>query len=144
MGMISVFKNPNVMREIVNQTEAGIAAIAASVAGEASAQAPVANKNGGRLRDSIVWETSKQGSGDIQGVPDPKELEGYVGSALDYAVYQEFGTRYMRPQPYLRPAIAIKALGQNGANVLIKKINEIARGKLTPANITEREQFGLR
>lgn len=144
MGMISVFKNPNVMREIINQTEAGIAAIAASVASEASAQAPVANKNGGRLRDSIVWKTSKQGSGDVQGVPEPKELEGYVGSALDYAVYQEFGTRYMRPQPYLRPAIAIKALGQRGADVMIKKINETARGKLTTANITEREQFGLR
>jgi len=140
MGMISVFKNPNVMREIVNQTEAGIAAIAASVASEASSQAPV---DKGRLRDSIVWKTSKQGSGDVQGVPEPKELEGYVGSALDYAVYQEFGTRYMRPQPYLRPAIAIKALGMNGANVMIKKINETARGKLTPGNINHREQFGL-
>jgi len=140
MGMISVFKNPNVMREIINQTEAGIAAIAASVASEASSQAPV---DKGRLRDSIVWKTSKQGSGDVQGVPEPKELEGYVGSALDYAVYQEFGTRYMRPQPYLRPAIAIKALGMNGANVMIKKINETARGKLTPGNINHREQFGL-
>jgi len=138
--MINLFKNPNVMREIVNQTEAGIAAIAASVASEASSQAPV---DKGRLRDSIVWKTSKQGSGDVQGVPEPKELEGYVGSALDYAVYQEFGTRYMRPQPYLRPAIAIKALGMNGANVMIKKINETARGKLTPGNINHREQFGL-
>ena len=141
--MISVFKNPNVMREIINQTEVGIAAIAASVAGEASSQAPVANKNGGRLRDSIVWTTSKQGSGDIQGVPEPKELEGYVGSALDYAVYQEFGTRYMRPQPYLRPAIAIKALGRNGANVMIERAREIANGTLTETAVNKRETFGL-
>lgn len=142
--MINKFTNPDLMDEIIAQTEAGIAALAASVASEAASMAPVAYINGGRLRDSIVWKTSKQGSGDVQGVPEPKELEGYVGSALDYAVYQEFGTRYMRPQPYLRPAIAIKALGRNGADIMIRKINETARGKLTPENIDYREQFGLR
>ncbi len=139
--MIEISKNPNLMNEIIAQTEAGIAAIAASVASEAATMAPVKE---GRLKDSIVWKTSLQGSGVIPGVPPPKKLEGYVGSAVDYALYQEFGTRYMKPQPYLRPAIAIKALGRNGADIMIKKINETARGKLTPENITQREQFGLR
>lgn len=139
--MINIFKNPNLMNEIMAQTEAGIAAIAASVASEAATMAPV---DKGRLRDSIVWKTSLQGTGVIPGVPPPKKLEGYVGSPLDYGVYQEFGTRYMEPQPYLRPAIAIKALGRNGADIMIRKINETARGKLTPENITQREQFGLR
>lgn len=142
--MIEISKNPNLMNEIIAQTEAGIAAIAASVASEAATMAPVAKINGGRLRDSIVWKTSLQGSGIISGVPLPKKLEGYVGSAVDYALYQEFGTRYIPPQPYLRPAIAIKALGRNGADIMIRKINETARGKLTPENITQREQFGLR
>ncbi len=141
MGMINKFTNPDLMDEIIAQTEAGIAAIAASVASEAAIMAPVKE---GRLRDSIVWKTSLQGTGVIPGVPSPKKLEGYVGSAVDYALYQEFGTRYMKPQPYLRPAIAIKALGRNGADIMIRKINETARGKLTPENITQREQFGLR
>lgn len=142
--MIQISKNPNLMNEIIAQTEAGIAAIAASVASEAAIMAPVAEINGGRLRDSIVWKTSLQGSGEIPDVPLPKKLEGYVGSAVDYSVYQEFGTRYMKPQPYLRPAIAIKALGIKGADIMIRKINETARGKLKPENITQREQFGLR
>ena len=142
--MINKFTNPDLMTEVNIQTEAGIAALAASVASEAASMAPVAYINGGRLRDSIIWKTSLQGSGEIPGVPHPKKLEGYVGSPLDYGVYQEYGTRYMKPQPYLRPAIAIKALGRNGADIMIRKINETARGKLTPENIDHREQFGLR
>jgi len=140
--MIEISKNPNLMNEIIAQTEAGIAAIAAGVASEAISMAPTPIT--GRHRDSIVWKTSLQGSGVIPGVPLPKKLEGYVGSSVDYGLYLEFGTRYMKPQPYLRPAIAIKALGRNGADIMIKKINETARGKLTPENITQREQFGLR
>ena len=142
--MINKITNPDLMDEIIAQTEAGIAAIAASVASEAATMAPVAAINGGRLRDSIIWKTSLQGSGEIPGVPHPKKLEGYVGTPLDYGVYQEYGTRYIPPQPYLRPAIAIKALGRNGADIMIRKINETARGKLTPENIDHREQFGLK
>jgi hypothetical protein len=48
----------------------------------------------------------------------------------------------MRPQPYLRPAIAIKAQGQRGADVMVKRIQEVARGKLIPGAMTDRETFG--
>ena len=81
MGMINKFTNPDLMDEIIAQTEAGIAALAASVASEAASMAPVAYINGGRLRDSIVWKTSLQGSGEIPDIPHPKKLEGYVGSS---------------------------------------------------------------
>jgi HK97 gp10 family phage protein len=33
------------------------------------------------------------------------ELIGAVVAMADYAVFVEFGTRYMRAQPYLRPAL---------------------------------------
>lgn len=36
------------------------------------------------------------------------EVSGYevsVGTDLEYAPYQEYGTRYMSPRPFLRPAI---------------------------------------
>lgn len=32
-------------------------------------------------------------------------LEGAVGTNVDYGLYQEEGTRYMDPNPYLEPAI---------------------------------------
>jgi HK97 gp10 family phage protein len=31
--------------------------------------------------------------------------EGYVGSNVEYAAYQEYGTKFMDAQPYLRPAL---------------------------------------
>lgn len=45
----------------------------------------------GRLRDSIEHEV------DVDSVR--------IGTNVDYAVYQEEGTRYMDPQPFLRPAL---------------------------------------
>jgi len=139
--MIEISKNPDVLKIIEEGIEQGIASICASVRGQAVTLAPV---DTARLKGSIVWKTSKDGTGTIDGVPSPKKLEGYVGSSVDYAVYQEFGTRKMRPQPYLRPAIAMKALGQKGADVMIKIQNETARGKLTKANMKDREIFGVK
>jgi len=46
----------------------------------------------GRLRASI----------DIQ---KPQSLVRSIGTSVEYAPYQEFGTSRIRPQPYLRPAL---------------------------------------
>lgn len=48
----------------------------------------------GRLRASIVIRVK----GVLSGV------RGIVGSAVHYAPHQEFGTKHMKAQPYLRPA----------------------------------------
>ena len=62
------------------------------VAEKAKRLAPVRT---GRLRNSIYWR--KTG------------FLGYmVGAAVYYAGFVEFGTRYMRARPYLRPAIEEK------------------------------------
>jgi len=140
---IDIYKNPDVLKVIQDGVENGILTICSQVTAQAKALAPVALKNGGRLRSSIIYKTSTGGSGNIDGVPSPTKMQGYVGTPLDYGVYQEFGTRYIAPQPYLRPAIAIKALGQKGADVMKKIIDEKARGKLTKENINQRETFGV-
>lgn len=57
---------------------------------EAKSLAPV---DKGRLRNSIrYWEEANT---------------ILVGSDVLYAIYQEFGTRYMSPQPFLQPAAHI-------------------------------------
>jgi HK97 gp10 family phage protein len=53
----------------------------------------------GRLRASIDHE---------MGV-DAEGAYALVGSNVEYAGYVEFGTRFMAPQPYLRPALAAAA-----------------------------------
>lgn len=50
----------------------------------------------GRLQSSIGSQVIK-GSG--------SEIIGKVGSAVEYASYQEFGTRYQSGKPYLRPSL---------------------------------------
>jgi HK97 gp10 family phage protein len=60
------------------------------VEGEAKLRAPV---DTGRLRNSITHEV----------VPD--ELAVYIGSNVEYAPYQEYGTSKMKAHPYLHPAI---------------------------------------
>ncbi len=49
----------------------------------------------GRLRASIGWRLEHDGRG----------LVAYVGTNVKYAAYVEFGTRYTRAQPFLRPAL---------------------------------------
>jgi HK97 gp10 family phage protein len=68
----------------------------------------------GALRNSIMWRTSWDGDGgfnsqggaraDEKLTERPGEDEAIVGSGMSYATYQEFGTRYMKAQPYMRPA----------------------------------------
>jgi len=139
--MIEITRNPDVLKVIIEGVEKGLATICSNVRGQAVSLAPVDTN---LLKNSITWKTSKSGGGgDWSGLPEPKVMEGYVGTPVEYAVYQEFGTRKMRPQPYLRPAIAIKALGRRGADVMIERQNEVAKGKLTPGNISSRETFGV-
>jgi hypothetical protein len=49
----------------------------------------------GRLRSSIAWRLET----------DARGLHAVVGTGVTYAAYVEFGTRYMRARPYLRPAL---------------------------------------
>jgi len=75
----------------------------------------------GQLRNSIMWRKGwttdafgfprEDGFNDAgagkqatQKITSPSGLEGFVGTAVEYAPYQEFGTRRQKAQPYMRPA----------------------------------------
>lgn len=102
----------------------------AEIATQAKALAPVnKKKDGGRLRNSIMYKGPglTGGFNDYPGVKanGSEKLKsvatdgvGYVGSNLDYATYQEFGTKDVPPQPFLRPATA---------SVAGKNLEEIAK-----------------
>jgi HK97 gp10 family phage protein len=49
----------------------------------------------GRLRASIQMDSGRDGVGPWVS----------IGTNVEYAPYVEFGTRYMSPQPYMRPAV---------------------------------------
>jgi len=63
------------------------------VKGQAKMLVPVKT---GNLRASIGTRTDKI------------RQEAWVGSPVEYAPYQEYGTKYMQAQPYLRPALEDK------------------------------------
>lgn len=106
---------------------------------QAKALAPVAEKDGGRLRQSIGWKTAKMTGGfeasDIFSIK-PLDKQAYIGASVPYAIYQEFGTRFMVPQPFLRPAIDIA----KGANVIsvIAALNRIEATRSTKTGKTKR------
>lgn len=101
--------------------KAAIVATAIRVRANAVTLAPV---DEGALRNSLMWRKGwgsdafgfplsggfneagggKSASRTIEPLNDP--LEAIVGTAIEYAAYQEFGTRTMPAQPYLRPAAA--------------------------------------
>lgn len=81
----------------------------------------------GQLRNSIMWRKgwaidafnfpaeggfnqsrpNKKGNNEQAAVriSSPQGLEGAVGTAVLHGTYQEFGTRYMKAQPFMRPAV---------------------------------------
>lgn len=87
--------------------EQGNIALGIVIVGQAKNLAPV---DTGQLRNSIQYKTQKQGS--RSGFPGLKEVvkkpaDVIIGASVEHAVYQEFGTKRMKAQPYLRPAIEL-------------------------------------
>jgi len=144
------FRKVKGLDKIIDKSiDVGILETCIKITAEAKSLAPV-NKQigiGGRLRNSIMYRTTlKEGGlndsgGDRADGPlniQPKKLEGYVGANLEYAIYQEYGTRKMSPQPFLRPAgLLVKS---KNINDVIKRIKEeTERGVLD--GTTTRETF---
>lgn len=50
----------------------------------------------GRLRTSITWRLAR----------DARGLLAIIGTNVEYAPFVEFGTRFARSQPFLRPALS--------------------------------------
>lgn len=105
----------------------------AEITREAKQLAPVDTS---QLRNSIMYDGPK-GSGGHEGGPvindKGGDKVGYVGTSVPHGVYQEFGTRYMPPQPFLRPAVAIIA-GRSKEYVIRqinKSVNSFVKGQVS-------------
>ena len=141
---VEIYKVKNLDDILQQGTNAGVLETCIKIATQAKVLAPVKD---GRLRNSIMYRTKFQEGmfNDSGGLSAPKKLdsrpkenEGYVGTNLEYAVYQEFGTRYLKPQPYLRPAgLIVKG---TGAGEVIKRIKEETEKGVLRAGM-KRENF---
>jgi HK97 gp10 family phage protein len=105
------------IRAIEGTLEQGILNLAVNITAQAKDLCPVADYMGGNLKGSIQWKTDKgQSGGDTSSTAlteQPPKDGAVVGTPVEYGVYQEFGTRKMNAQPFLRPAVDIQAGGKN-------------------------------
>lgn len=111
MSEVLIKINGNVFKGLENGNELGLKESAIFVTNQAKNLAPV---DKGELVNSYMYrlsDNSEGGFNDRSGknaefkiISKPKKDEAYVGSGVKHAVYQEFGTRKMKPQPALRPA----------------------------------------
>jgi HK97 gp10 family phage protein len=116
-----------------------VLSVASRVVAQAKALAPVQKKDGGRLRNSIMYELNNGDTGgrdDSQGEKSiapinakPPKNSAFVGFNLLYGIYQEYGTRKMKAQPFIRPAVAIEAMNADTKQIL----KEIAREEMEKA-----------
>jgi HK97 gp10 family phage protein len=122
------YGNPMVVIDAI--FEKGMAAALSKIISQAKNVAPF---DQGRLRQSLMWKTAYQKSDGIIGDEidvNPKPMEGFGGVHVEYAVYQEFGTKNMNhANPFLRPAIALYGIGQGAEIVATKMAQELSRTK---------------
>ena len=133
--MIKVIKHGDAKAAVREGTKAGMIECAIRIVSQAKSWAP---KQSGRLTNSIMWKSSNKSGGlnsdggsKAEGLQTtPGEMEVVVGSNVEYSTYQEFGTRNMPPQPFLRPAIAIHGYGADAQQTMKKRAEENMKGKL--------------
>lgn len=148
-GSVVVYENKALRGNIETGTEQGILKLLMKTTAYAKVLSPVNKQKGvgGRLRNSIMWKM-KRAEGNFNDSPGVKHnqkinvepnsnYDGFIGSNLEYAIYQEFGTRKMAPQPYLRPAIARVVLGKGKQEVKDTLEKEMERGKLVMGQVRE-------
>lgn len=128
---VEIIKFGDVPKAVQEGNDKALLTLVTRVTAQAKALAPV---DLGQLRNSIMGRVEKEDYGFNQGggkqairiiTEKAKQGEGYVGSNLLHAVYNEFGTRKMAAQPSLRPAIEIEANGAK-ATATIKKFQNIS------------------
>ena len=58
-----------------------------------------------KIRCHVDTGTLRQSLREMKQNKTPGRIESQVGTDIEYAPHVEFGTRYQRAQPYLRPAL---------------------------------------
>lgn len=105
------------IRAVKRGTFEGVLNTAVEVTAQAKELCPVADYMGGNLKNSIQWvaDGGRTGGGETTENLTTKPPVGgaIVGTPVYYGVYQEYGTRKMYAQPFLRPAVDMKARGED-------------------------------
>ena len=100
------------------------------VCAQAKNLAPI---DSGNLKGSILWRTPDEEGGFEKGEKiklKVKEGDAIVGTATEYAPYQEFGTKRMAAQPFLRPAVLIEVAGAAGLKEIKKQLIDTMKKEL--------------
>lgn len=142
---VEITKFGNVPKAVKDGNDKALLILVARVTAQAKALAPV---DLGQLRNSIMGRVEKQDVGFNSGgkkqaaneiTEKARQGEGYVGSNLLHAIYNEFGTRKMAAQPFLRPAVRAVANGTSVKAAVKKYQNEaIAKGMAKSRNVTRK------
>lgn len=100
-----------IIGKLNNASRKGITEACLLVQAQAKALTPV---DTGQLRNSIDYKVED----------DKGNVEGIVGTAIDYGIHIEYGTKYQKAQPYLLPAFR-----ENKSNIE-KIIGEILKSEV--------------
>jgi len=132
-----VIRNKNIDKIMDMADKKSVLSLAIKICSQAKALAPV---DKGQLRNAIMYKGNNAKGAfndrngeeadheiEIGGLASDKEM--CVGFNLKHGIYQEFGTRKMPPQPFLRPAVALYQ-GQNAVDIIKKIHDEEMRGPL--------------
>jgi len=139
--LVTIISYGDLTKAAMNSVERANTELLMRVTSTAKSLTPV---DSGILRNSIMWKTDKHTGGHEEGdrvKHEPKKGDGVVGSATEYAAYQEFGTRRMKAQPYLRPAVTLEILGPNGQNTMKKESIDAFAAELTKGRKTKVHEF---
>ena len=142
---VEITKFGDVPKAVQEGNDKALLILVTNVTNKAKTAAPV---HLGQLRNSIMGRVEKRDTGFNSGgrkqapseiTPKAKQGEGYVGSNVLHAIYNEFGTRKMAAQPFLRPAIAAEASGAD-VKAAVKKyqLEAIAQGMAKTRNVTRK------
>lgn len=125
---------PQAIKGVKAGTEKAMLETAIRVTAQAKTLAPV---DKGQLRGSIMWKAgSGQTGGKTQGptIQERPPIFGVlVGTAVEHGVYQEYGTRILAAQPFLRPAVFIVTEGAGYKAAVKKAMADTVREKLRTA-----------
>jgi HK97 gp10 family phage protein len=95
-------------RDIVKAIAFEIERMAAQLAPKDTSS--LANSIHTRLQDGGSSPQAPTNGAQMEDLPDPTgDVLAIVGSGVEYAAYQEFGTVHMASQPYLGPAVEYHA-----------------------------------
>lgn len=149
---LDIIKYGNVLLGIMAGTQKGV--LKSVIAGASQAKA-LATEDTGELRNSIGYTAEVSGqekSGGYNNSGKQKTntfleskgsgLEGYYGTALEYAPYIEDGTRRMVAQPFLTPSADIIS-GSRTAQEIKKEMNdEMKKETISGTKATRRYSAG--